>query len=121
MGSALLGGLVNSPQFAQFRQTIRNDPSALQPILEQLATTSPELYNVTSSLTQLIAQHPDEFERLIVEGGDDIEGLEGEESDNPPGSIVVSQEDEAAINRLAALGFPKIEAAQSFMACEKNE
>lgn len=32
-GANVLAGIVNSPQFAQIRQLIRNDPSALQPIL----------------------------------------------------------------------------------------
>ena len=49
-----------------------------------------------------------------------MEGIEGEEEDHP-GQILVSPEDEAAINRLALLGFSKIEAAQAYMACEKNE
>jgi len=32
-GANVLAGIVNSPQFSQIRQLIRNDPSALQPIL----------------------------------------------------------------------------------------
>ena len=39
----------------------------------------------------------------------------------PPGSIAVSPEDMAAINRLAELGFPKSRAAEAFFACDKNE
>jgi len=34
---------------------------------------------------------------------------------------MITPEEEAAINRLAALGFSKIEAAQAYMACDKNE
>ena len=33
MAAHVLGGIVNNPQFAQIRQLIRNDPSALGPIL----------------------------------------------------------------------------------------
>lgn len=43
-----LEALVNLPQFQQIRQMVQNDPNSLQPILEQLATTSPQLYNVIS-------------------------------------------------------------------------
>lgn len=39
----------------------------------------------------------------------------------PPGSIAVSPEDMAAINRLASLGFPKSRCAEAFFACDKNE
>ena len=51
MGANMLSAIVNNPQFAQIRQLIRNDPSALQPILQQIAQTSPQLY-------ALIAQNP---------------------------------------------------------------
>ena len=62
-GGNMLAAIVNNPQFAQIRQLIRNDPSALQPILQQIAQTSPQLY-------ALIAQNPETFERLIMEGGE---------------------------------------------------
>ena len=39
----------------------------------------------------------------------------------PQGSIQVTNEEKEAIDRLAALGFPKIEAAQAYLACDKNE
>ena len=42
--------LVHNPAFAQIKQLIRNDPSALQPILQQISQTSPELYAVFFSL-----------------------------------------------------------------------
>lgn len=46
MGTALLGQLVNSPQFAQIKQLIRSNPAALQPIMAQLQQSSPQLYSV---------------------------------------------------------------------------
>ena len=46
MGAALLGQLVNSPQFAQIKQVIRSNPAALQPILGQIQQSSPQLYQV---------------------------------------------------------------------------
>ncbi len=46
MAAHVLGGIVNNPQFAQIRQLIRNDPSSLGPILQQIAQTSPQLYQV---------------------------------------------------------------------------
>eukprot|EP00919_Chromeraceae_sp_WS-2016_P002416 GHVR01005852.1.p3 GENE.GHVR01005852.1~~GHVR01005852.1.p3 ORF type:complete len:102 (+),score=11.08 GHVR01005852.1:1858-2163(+) len=59
MGAQVLAGLVNNPQFVQIRNLIRSNPAALQPVLQQIAQTSPQLYN-------LISQNPEAFERLIL-------------------------------------------------------
>jgi len=39
----------------------------------------------------------------------------------PPGSIQVTPEEMASIDRLVQLGFPKARAAEAFFACDKNE
>jgi UV excision repair protein RAD23 len=54
MAAHVLGGIVNNPQFAQIRQLIRNDPSALGPILQQIAQTSPQLYQVSFEIKILV-------------------------------------------------------------------
>ena len=46
MAQHVLAGIVNNPQFAQIRNLIRQDPSAIGPILQQIAQTSPQLYQV---------------------------------------------------------------------------
>jgi UV excision repair protein RAD23 len=46
MDAAILAQLVNSPQFSQFKQIIRSNPAALQPILAQIQQSSPQIYSV---------------------------------------------------------------------------
>lgn len=41
---AMLASLINSPQFAQIRQMIRNDPNSLSVFLQQIAQTSPQVF-----------------------------------------------------------------------------
>ena len=56
-----------------------------------------------SLLRQLIAQHPDEFERIIQGEGEDEEGgedFQGQGQQPPPGSIMITPADEQAINRV---------------------
>ncbi|KAJ3103730.1 hypothetical protein HDU97_009904 [Phlyctochytrium planicorne] len=104
----------NSPQFEEFRNLIRNQPALLQPLLQQIGSTQPELL-------QAITQNQDAFMQMLGDGGDggDDEGGDGA----PPGTqyISVSPEEEQAINRLAALGFDRMAAAEAFFACDKNE
>jgi UV excision repair protein RAD23 len=93
---ALLRGIVNHPSFAQVRQVIRNDPSSIAPILQQISQTSPELY-------QLIAQNPDAFQRVIMEEGGGQGGQGGQgmvPPPPPPGAIQVTPEEAAAIERV---------------------
>ncbi|KAJ3289473.1 serine protease [Borealophlyctis nickersoniae] len=106
-----LSFLRNTPQFQQLRQLVRTQPQLLQPLLQQLAQSQPEL-------VQMINQNPDQFLQLLGEGGDG-----GAEGDAPPGAqyVSVTPEEEAAINRLAALGFDRALAIEAFFACDKNE
>jgi UV excision repair protein RAD23 len=46
---------------------------------------------------------------------------QGQQGPPPPGTILISQADEQAINRLRQLGFSKLESAQAYFACDKNE
>lgn len=55
-----------------------------------------------------------------------MESNEGEQGESgaqqpPPGTILISASDEQAINRLRQLGFSKLESAQAYFACDKNE
>lgn len=49
MGIQHLRALFNHPQFAQLRDVLRSNPAAIQPILQQIGQTSPQIYNVSHS------------------------------------------------------------------------
>jgi UV excision repair protein RAD23 len=48
-------------------------------------------------------------------------GFGGQEGANPPGTLSVTEEEMAAIDRLTSLGFPKHRAAEAYFSCDKNE
>ncbi|KNC97430.1 UV excision repair protein Rad23 [Spizellomyces punctatus DAOM BR117] len=104
-----LAFLRNSPQFQQLRQLVQTQPQLIQPLLQQLAQSNPQMM-------QLIAQNQDQFFQLLGEAG---EG--GAEGGPGPQYISVTPEEEAAINRLVALGFDRALAIEAFFACDKNE
>lgn len=116
-------------QLSFLRAAIQSNPELIQPFLERLAAQSPRA-------AELISQDPEAFIRRFVggEGGydtgyeiDDLEGegdgdAEGEEQD-PEGviRIMLTEQDENAINRLCELGFDRNMVIQVYMACDKNE
>ncbi|GLC44031.1 hypothetical protein PLESTB_000221600 [Pleodorina starrii] len=113
-----LAALRDNPAFGMLRAAVAQDPRSLVPLLQQLGRSHPEL-------VQVINQNQQEFLRMLTEPG------EGEEEDamaallggGDGGGMVVelSEEDEAAITRLAALGFDRNACLEAYLACDKNE
>ncbi|KAJ3115958.1 hypothetical protein HDU96_010752 [Phlyctochytrium bullatum] len=105
----------NSPQFQEFRNLIRSQPQLLQPLLQQLGQTQPELL-------QAITQNQEAFMQMLMDGGSEGAAEDaGAEGAAGTQYITVTPEEEAAINRLTALGFDRMAAAEAFFACDKNE
>ncbi|KAI0045902.1 UV excision repair protein Rad23 [Auriscalpium vulgare] len=112
-GPALdLSALRDHPQIAQLRDIVAQNPALIQPLIQQLALSNPQL-------AEVIAQNPEALFQLLGGGDGDF----GEEGDIPPGAQVVSitQEEHAAIERLQALGFPRQAVIEAYFACDKNE
>ena len=96
----------------EMRARILQDPAYLQQVLQNLRTTNPQLY-------QLVQQNPQAALQILF-GGAAPSGAPGAQGP-PSGTIPVTEEEKAAINRLKSLGFTEVQAAQAFFACEKNE
>ncbi|NXD32574.1 RHP23 protein, partial [Spelaeornis formosus] len=112
-GAEGLGGLGDSPQMQRVRQMVQQNPALIQPLLQQIAATNPEL-------AQLINQNPQALYDLLGGAGD-----EGDEDDDMMGPQVMhvnlTQEEAAAVERLEALGFDRQLVLQAYMLCDKNE
>ena len=87
--SATLDFLRNNPQFQQLRQVVQQQPTMLEPILNQVAAGNPQL-------AQMIAQNQEQFLQLLAEDVDDDVAL-------PPGTqqIAVTEEERDAIERVS--------------------
>lgn len=109
LGNNSLDFLRNNPQFQQLRQLVQQQPTMLEPILQQVGAGNPQL-------AQLIASHPEQFLQLLAEDTDDDAPL-------PPGAqaISVTEEEREAIERLCRLGFERDLVIQAYFACDKNE
>ncbi|KAI8801935.1 hypothetical protein BJ742DRAFT_749347 [Cladochytrium replicatum] len=99
---------LNSPQFQQMRQLIAAQPHLLQPMLQTIGERNPQLL-------ELINQNPDAFLQALAEGGD------GDDEEGAGQVITITPEEDAAIQRLTALGFDRAMAIEAYFSCDKNE
>jgi UV excision repair protein RAD23 len=105
--NADLEALRTNPQFQQLRQIVRNQPELLQPMLQQIAQSNPQLI-------PLINNNQEQFLQMLQEGM--------EEEDMPGQSVIsITPEEDEAVKRLTALGFNRNMAIEAYLACDKNE
>ncbi|KAI9287378.1 XPC-binding domain-containing protein [Umbelopsis sp. AD052] len=111
-GGSDLSFLRSNEQFQQLRQLVQANPNLLQPLLQQVGQTNPELLRI-------INNDPQAFLQMLAEGGDD----DDEGTTAPAGSqvIQVTQEEKEAIDRLEGLGFDRASVIEAYFACDKNE
>lgn len=116
---ALDAGAQAPPQgfagMGQIAQLLQQNPAALQPILQELARTRPDL------MAQ-VAQNPEAFLNLLNQAGQGEDDDEDEQG-LPPGMVQVqlTPEEREAVNRLMDLGFEEQAALQAFLLCDRNE
>ncbi|KHC72110.1 UV excision repair protein Rad23 [Candida albicans P75016] len=129
-----IGGLGDDQQMQLLRAALQSNPELIQPLLEQLAASNPQIAN-------LIQQDPEAFIRMFLSGapgsGNDL-GFEFEDESGETGAggaaaaatgedeqgtirIQLSEQDNNAINRLCELGFERDIVIQVYLACDKNE
>lgn len=124
--AAMLEGMNNPAQMAQMIQNM--NPEQLQ-AMAGMMNLSPEQLTATA---QLISRMPQEdfqqYLNMAMQGGGGLPDFMGGaggggEGGAPPGAQVVrlTEEEMAAVDRLADMGFDRTEAAQAYLACDKNE
>lgn len=130
-----LAFLAELPQFQEMRRLVRENPDVLPDLLQQMGRANPQLLTI-------ISQNQTHFVSMLNAGSQGAgptplggalgraappagEGQEAggvaEGQNPPPGYITVTAEEQAAINRLKAMGFPEPNVIQAFFACDKNE
>ncbi|KAI9300250.1 hypothetical protein BJ944DRAFT_209390 [Cunninghamella echinulata] len=92
-GSVDFSQLRNTAQFQQLRQLVQTNPAMLQPLLQQLGQSNPELLRVINS-------DPQGFLQALMEGAEEDDGTNA--GGVPQGSqvIQVTQEEKEAIDRV---------------------
>lgn len=124
-----LAYLTENETFLRMIEHIRSNPDTLPGVMAQIRTGNPDLFN------QINNNH-EAFLNLINNDGSNPSGEASRQSSNTPAGaggasadgqrsnrveVAISASDREAINRLMVLGFSEVEAAQAYLACEKNE
>lgn len=107
--------LLNNPEFMQVRAFVQRQPNMLPALLLELTRNQPEM-------VRLINDNREDFYNLLnspindASSQDGIGGGGGRQQ-----QIQVTPEENAAIDRLCAMGFDKALVVQAYFACDKNE
>jgi len=119
-GDNPLAALQGNPMFAQLAQLVAQNPQMLAQMLPALEQQDP-------AIAAAIRANPEAFARMLQAAaggaGAGAPGAGAPGAGVPPGAQVVqlSEEDNAAVQRLQELGFERAQAAQAYLACDKNE
>ena len=117
--NSMMEGMANPQQMAQMLQNM--NPQELQQ-MAQVMGMSPEQLQATAQIIQQIP--PDQLQNFMMQamqqqGGGSLGGMMG--GGGGPQVLRLNEEEMAAVDRLTEMGFDRAEAAQAFLACDKNE
>lgn len=111
--ASLLQGLGDPAQMAQMLQSM--NPEELNQMAAMMGLTPQQLQATAQMIGQI---PPDQLQQFMAQAMQ-AEGMGGA----PGGQQVLrlTEEEMAAVDRLTEMGFDRTEAAQAFLACDKNE
>lgn len=117
----MMEGMANPAQMAQLIQNMSPDE------LNQMATMMGLSPDQLRSTAQMLGQiPPEQLQQYMMQamqgGGGGLDGMMGGAGGGGgPQVLRLTEEEMAAVNRLADMGFDRTEAAQAYLACDKNE
>lgn len=113
----LLDGMANPAQMAQMLQEM--SPNDLNEMAAMMGLSPEQLRATAQMLGQIPPEQLQQYMMQAAQGG----GFGGGMGGGGGGQQVLrlSEEEMAAVDRLTEMGFDRTEAAQAFLACDKNE
>jgi len=116
----MMEGMANPAQMAQLIQNM--SPGELNQMANMMGLSSEQLRSTAQMLGQI---PPEQLQQYMIQavqgsGSGNLGGMMGGASGGPQ-VLRLTEEEMAAVNRLADMGFDRTEAAQAYLACDKNE
>jgi UV excision repair protein RAD23 len=118
--AGMMEGIGNPAQMAQMIQSM--SPEELNQMAAMMGLSPDQLRTTAQMIGQM---PPEQLQQFMMQamGGGGAEGMMGGEDGGGGGQQVLrlTEEEMAAVDRLTEMGFDRSEAAQAFLACDKNE
>jgi UV excision repair protein RAD23 len=121
ISQGMMEGMANPAQMAQLIQNM--SPGELDQMATMMGLSSEQLRSTAQMLGQI---PPEQLQQYMMQamqggGGGSPGGMMGGGGGGGPQVLRLTEEEMAAVNRLADMGFDRTEAAQAYLACDKNE
>lgn len=122
--AGMLEGMANPAHMAQMIQSM--SPAELNQMATMMGLSADQLRQTAQMLGQIPPEQLQQYMMQAMGGGGgaaDMAGLMGAAAAGAGGPQVLrlNEEEMAAVDRLTEMGFDRAEAAQAFLACDKNE
>lgn len=119
----MMEGMANPAQMAQLIQNM--SPDELNQMAAMMGLSSEQLRSTAQMLGQIPPEQLQQYMMQAMQGGGGGGGPGGMAGAGGgaggPQVLRLTQEEMAAVDRLADMGFDRTEAAQAYLACDKNE
>jgi UV excision repair protein RAD23 len=119
--AGMMEGIGNPAQMAQMIQSM--SPEELNQMAQMMGLSADQLRTTAQMIGQMPPEQLSQF-MMQAMGGGGAEGMMGGDGGGGGGGqqvLRLTEEEMAAVDRLAEMGFDRSEAAQAFLACDKNE
>ena len=113
----MMEGMANPAQMAQLIQSM--SPEELNQMAAMMGLSADQLRSTAQMLGQIPPEQLQQYMMQAMGGGGGGGAMGG--GGGGPQVLRLTEEEMAAVNRLADLGFDRTEAAQAYLACDKNE
>jgi UV excision repair protein RAD23 len=121
--AGMMEGIGNPAQMAQMIQSM--SPEELNQMAQMMGLSADQLRTTAQMIGQM---PPEQLQQFMMQamGGGGAEGMMGGGGQGGGGEggqqvLRLTEEEMAAVDRLTEMGFDRSEAAQAFLACDKNE
>ena len=117
----MMEGMGNPAAMAQLIQNM--NPAELEQMAQMMGLSADQLRTTAQMLGQIPPEQLQQYMMQAMQGGGPggLGGMMGGGGGGGPQVLRLTEEEMAAVDRLADMGFDRTEAAQAYLACDKNE